>query len=218
MLKFLPFSLLSIIICLCGTHAAYISIHDQKQSWAGLQEGLMVTPALDELDTQYLCDVMIANDAFQISVHATSSDNWATTSLDGKEFPKEYITVIDQHLRIKLGQTIPPTSTSDHDHSYPLTSSPILGTSPSISCQRLVISGSALRQRIGFMHIIDLLSIVGVGFLAATASGIAALLRRHDHQRPAAEIPRPFQLNHLHERPKSDETDYAFDYIKSKLG
>ncbi|KAJ3791290.1 hypothetical protein GGU11DRAFT_576834 [Lentinula aff. detonsa] len=218
MLKFLLFSLLCTIICLCGTHAAYISIHDQKQSWAGLQEGLMVTPALDELDTQYLCDVMIANDAFQISVHATSSDNWLTTYLDGTELPKEYIAVIDQHLRTNLGQTTSPTSTSDHDHSYSLSSSSSPGTSSSISCKRLDISGSALRQRIGFMHIIDLLSIIGVGFLAATASGIAALLRRHDHQRPSTEIPRFLQLNHLHERPHSDETDYAFDYIKSKLG
>lgn len=69
------------------------------------------------------------------------------------------------------------------------------------------------------MHAIDLLSIIGVGFLAATASGVAALLRRHDQQkRTETDIPRSISLNYLHEHPNSDDTEQVFDYIKSKLG
>ncbi|KAJ3775547.1 hypothetical protein FB446DRAFT_394021 [Lentinula raphanica] len=219
-MKFLPISLLCAIIFLCSTNAAYISIHDQKQSWAGLQEGLMVTPALDELDSQYLCDVTIADEAFQIAVHATSPDDWATTSVDGKELPNEYITVIDQHLRTSLGQlSSSPTTMSDHVQSSPMTRSSSDTAFPSITCKRSVVAGSALRRRVGFMHIIDLLSIIGVGVLAVTAQGIATLLRRHDDfNQPVTEFVRTSRLNHLHERPDNDETEYVFDYIKSKLG
>ncbi|GAW05712.1 hypothetical protein LENED_007587 [Lentinula edodes] len=100
-MKFLSTSLLFVVACVWATQAAYLSIHDQEQSWAGFQEGIMITPVLDELDSHFLCDVTIDNEVFQISVHSTSEDDWTSNTLDGRELPDEHITIIDQHLRLE---------------------------------------------------------------------------------------------------------------------
>ncbi|KAJ4482132.1 hypothetical protein J3R30DRAFT_3402762 [Lentinula aciculospora] len=223
-MKFLPISLLCAIAHLCRTHAAYLAVHEQ----ANLQEGFMMSSTLDERDSQYLCDVMIDKEAFQISVHSTSvtllhsPDDWSTSPLDGRELSDEFMGFIKQHFRTNAGQSGAPMSTPDRSHLHPSAYPSFRVDSLSISCQQSVIPGSALRRRIGFMHVIDLLSIVGVGFLAAIASGVAALLRRQDcASSTVTDIPRSLQLNHLHERPAtygSGETEYVFDYIKSKLG
>ncbi|KAJ3865536.1 hypothetical protein EV359DRAFT_80371 [Lentinula novae-zelandiae] len=218
-MKFLSTSLLYVVACVWATQAAYLSIHDQEQPWTGFQEGIMMTPVLDELESHYLCDVTIDNEVFQISVHSTSQDDWTSNTLDGRELPEEHITIIDQHLRFEVEHLTGSTSTSKDAHSSPLSPSSFSITHSSISCQHVGFASSTFRRRIGFMHAIDLLSIIGVGFLAATASGVAALLRRHDQQkRTETDIPRSLQLDYLHEHPNGDDTEQVFDYIKSKLG
>ncbi|KAJ3811886.1 hypothetical protein EV368DRAFT_80970 [Lentinula lateritia] len=217
-MKFLSTTLLYVAACVWATQAAYLSIHDQEQPWAGFQEGIMITPVLDELDSQYLCDVTIDNEVFQISVHSTSQDDWTSNTLDGREPPDEHITIIDQYFRLAVEHLAGSTSTSKDAHSSPLSPSSSSDTHSSISCQHVGFASSTFRRRIGFMHAIDLLSIIGVGFLAATASGVAALLRRYDQlKRHETDIPRALQLDYLHEHPNSDDTEQVFDYIKSKL-
>ncbi|KAJ4468962.1 hypothetical protein C8R41DRAFT_632207 [Lentinula lateritia] len=138
---------------------------------------------------------------------------------DGRELSDEHITIIDQHLRFEVEHLTAPTYNSKDAHSSPLSPPSFSITHSSISCQHVGFASSTFRRRIGFMHAIDLLSIIGVGFLAATASGVAALLRRHDQQkRIETDIPRSLQLDYLHEHPNGDDTEQLFDYIKSKLG
>ncbi|KAJ4491378.1 hypothetical protein C8J55DRAFT_504059 [Lentinula edodes] len=217
-MKFPPIVLFYVAACVCATQAAYLSIRDQEQPWAGFQEGIMITSVLDDLDAQYLCDVTIDKEIFQISVHSTSQDDWTSHTLDGRELPDEHITIIDEQLRIEVGHLSASTSTPKDAHSSPLSPPSFSDTRSSISCQHISSASSTFRRRIGFMHAIDLLSIIGVGFLAATASGVAALLRRHDQQkRIGTDVPRSLRLDYLHEHPDSDDTEQVFDYIKSKL-
>ncbi|KIK69519.1 hypothetical protein GYMLUDRAFT_33889 [Collybiopsis luxurians FD-317 M1] len=216
------------IACLCSsTYAAYLSFDDHSKPWTGFEEGVLLPPPIDDLDSQYLCDVMIGDEAFQISVHSTSPDEWIPAYVNERHLTQEYVTLINQHLRMNIGRSSgPPTTTSHRVHSSPLAHSPLNPTSPTISCKRPTQSTSIFHRKIGFMHVIDLLSILGVGFVAAAASGVAALLRRHDHHHHhhpviVAPVPRRPRLDHFLERPStenSDDTEYAFNYIKSKLG
>jgi len=231
-MKLLPIALPCAFFCLCGTHAAYLSIENHSKPWTSFQditlsanEGLLLALPIHDMDSHYLCDVVIENQAFQISVHSESPDNWIATPMVERSLPQEYVSLINEHLTTSAG--LPTTTTFNRAHS-----SPPLNVAPIISCKPCPInqqSSSVLQQRIGFMHVIDLLSIVGVGFLAAAATGVAALFRRHDHLKRSGRIinmksctpPQWGRLDHFHERPSMDnhdETEYVFNYIRNKLG
>ncbi|KAF5385659.1 hypothetical protein D9757_005461 [Collybiopsis confluens] len=222
--------LLSIVLaCLCSsTFAAYLSVNDQLKPWTGFDEGVLLPPPVDELDSHYLCDVTIGDDAFQISVHSSSPDEWASAYADVSHLSHEYVTLINQHLRMSIASRLSTTTyESNLVHSSPLAHPPSnLTPPPTISCKHPIHSTSIFRRRIGFMHVIDLLSIIGVGFVAAAASGLAALLRRNDRHHVKGPIivaptPRRPRIDHFHERPSidnDDETEYAFHYIKTNQG
>jgi hypothetical protein len=207
----LPYALAS----LSATYAAYLSVHDHSKSWTGFQEDLWLAPPLGDLDSHYICDVAIGEDAFQISVHSASPDDWSTADIDEKHLSEEHVTYINQHLRTNLGR-----STSKREYHSPS----LLKLSTTISCRHPTQPKSVLQQRIGFMHVVDFLSILGVGFVAATASGVAAWLRRHEHSKRSdvmTALSRQPRLDHFHEHPSTDnlhETEFALNYIKSKLG
>jgi len=209
---------------LCTTYAAYLAVDDQSKPWTGFQEGLFLTFPLDELESHYLCDVLIGNEAFQIDIHSSSTDDWVAAPRNERNLPQEYVNLINQHLKASVGPSgVPASNRVPSSHIARFTSKHV---TPIISCQRPTtqIPCSVLQRRIGFMHVIDLLSILAVGLLAAAATGIAAVLRRHDHlKRPViiTHSPRMARLDQLHELPSVhnlEETEYVFDYIKSKLG
>jgi hypothetical protein len=235
-MKLLPIALPSIIACLCSNIvlAAYLSIEDHSNPWTSFHdialaenEGLLLTLPVHDPDSHYLCDVVIGNhEAFQISVHSESPDNWIATPMVERSLAQEYVTLLNEHIKTTAGRSDHGRATSNPSQlAHSLMNNAV---APIITCKRPVNqrSGSVLQQRIGFMHLIDVLSIVGVGFLAATASGIAAWFRRHDHlKRPVAitnyHSYARCRLDHLHERPSMDnhdETEYVFNYIKNKLG
>jgi len=217
---------------LCGTHAAYLSIEDHSTPWTSFHdithEGLLLTPPPHDSDAHYLCDVMIENhETFQISVHSESPDNWIATPMAETDLPAEYVTLINEHLKTSTGLptgTLNRARSSPRPHSHygsPSSTAPIISCKPHIN-QRPT---SFLHQRVGFMHLIDLLSILGVGFFAAAMSGAAAVLRRRDHlkRRPVTVMDIKCAsrlLDHLHELPSVDnrvETEYVFNYLQSKL-
>jgi len=215
-------------LLLCGTHAAYLSIEDHSTPWTSFHdithEGLLLTPPPHDLDAHYICDVVIENkDAFQISVHSESPDNWIATPMTEKDLPAEYVTLINDHLKASTGL---PTGTSNRAHPPPRAHYGS-STAPMISCKRHINQrpASLMHQRVGFMHLIDLLSILGVGFFAAAMSGAAAVLRRRDHlkRRPVTVLDAKYAsrlLDHLHELPSVDnrvETEYVLNYLQSKL-
>jgi len=222
-MNLLPIALICAIGQLCSSYAAYIAVEDPSIPWTSFQdaalpvsEGLLLAPLLHDLDSHYLCDVVIGNEAFQISVHSASPNTWIPAPTVERILPSEYVNLINDHF----------SSSSHRPHFSPPAHSPSNAAGlPAISCRRPA-DHSVLQQRIGFMHVIDFLSILGVGFLAAVASSVAALLRRRDHhlKRPDSAPPMVMQwgrLDHLHERPSLDnrhETEYVFSYIKSKLG
>jgi len=220
-MKLLPIALPGALAYLCSTYAAYLAVDDQLKPWTGFQEGLLMLPSHNEHDSHHLCDVMIGNDKFQVDVHSTSSDEWVVSPRDERNLPQEYVTLINQHLKANA-----PTSTSNHVHSSPLAQSTSKYAPPIITCQRPAaqVPCSILQRRIGFMHVIDLLSIVAVGLFAAIATCIAAVLRRNDQTTRSvtmANTPRLVRLDQLRERPSPfnlEETEYVFDYIKCKLG
>ncbi|KAK7056774.1 hypothetical protein VNI00_002491 [Paramarasmius palmivorus] len=143
----------------------------------------------DEGHIQYMCKVSRTGQRdLEMSIDADNRNlAWLTRSADGMrldEYGPEERKVIEDYLSLA---STPRIRGSSHEFA-PLSARDTLVTCRLLSKEEHADDHSFLHKKYGFIHLIDVLSIMSVVGLALAASAIAAILGKNGDKHPAANV------------------------------